>query len=112
MIDLAARLAKYTAALNQYDLDAVEQMFADAAIYASPGVGGEIAGHAAIMAAFHAYFARHSDQVNSDENVRQLDEYTLEARWRLISSNSTRSGLQRIGFNAEGLIARVDVVED
>jgi hypothetical protein len=111
MIDLAARLAEYTAALNRYDLDAVEQMFAEGAVYLSTGVGGEIKGRAAIMDAFRAYFAQHADQVNVDEDVRQLDEHTLEARWRLISSRSNRSGMQRITFGDEGMIARIEVAD-
>ena len=112
MIDLAARLAKYTAALNRYDLDAVEQMFAEGAVYVSPGLNGAISGRAAIMKAFQAYFTQLTDQVNVDEDVRQLDQHTLEASWRLQSSKSTRSGRQRITFNAEGRIARIEVVDD
>ena len=103
------KLAAYTAALNRYDLDAVEQMFAADAAYVSPGVGGEIKGRVGIMEVFHAYFRQHTDQVNTDEDVRQMDEHTLQSRWHLRSSSSSRSGRQLVIFNAEGLIARIEV---
>ncbi len=106
------RLAAYTAALNRYDLDAVEQVFAEDAVYVSPGLGGEFNGRAAIVAAFRDYFRQHTDQVNTDEDVRQVGEHTLQSRWRLQSSSSNRSGRQRIMFNTDGLISRIDVNDD
>ena len=112
MRNLAALLADYTAALNRYDFNAVESMFAESAVYVSPGLNGEIKGRAAIMAAFRSYFAEHADQVNIDEDVRALDANTLQARWRLESSKSKRSGMQIINFNAEGEIQRIAVLDD
>ena len=106
------RLAAYTAALNRYDLDAVAEMFAESAVYVSPGLNGEIKGRAAIMAAFRSYFAEHADQVNVDEDARVLDANTLQAHWRLESSKSKRSGKQIINFNAEGEIQRIEVRDD
>ena len=106
------RLAAYTAALNRYDLSAVEEMFAEDAIYISPGLHGAIHGRAAIIAAFRSYFAEHVDQVNVDEDARALDAHTLQARWRLESSKSKRSGKQIINFNAEGEIQRIEVLDD
>ena len=106
------RLADYTAALNRYDLSAVEEMFAEDAIYISPGLHGAIHGRAAIIAAFRSYFAEHVDQVNVDEDARALDAHTLQARWRLESSKSKRSGKQIINFNAEGEIQRIEVLDD
>ena len=106
------RLADYTAALNRYDLSAVEEMFAEDAVYISPGLHGALHGRAAIRAAFHSYFAEHADQVNFDEGARALDAHTLQARWRLESSKSKRSGKQIIDFNAEGEIQRIEVLDD
>ena len=106
------RLAAYTAALNRYDLSAVEEMFAEDAIYISPGLHGAIHGRAAIIGAFRSYFAEHVDQVNVDEDARALDAHTLQARWRLESSKSKRSGKQIINFNAEGEIQRIEVLDD
>jgi len=105
------KLAAYTEALNRFDLDSVERMFAGDAVYVSPGLGGEIKTRAAIMAAFRDYFRQHTDQTNEDEAIEQLDELTLQSRWRLKSSASNRSGKQRITFNDEGLIMRI-VVKD
>jgi ketosteroid isomerase-like protein len=106
------RLAAYTAALNRYDLDAVERMFAPDAIYVSPGVGGEIRGRAAIMDAFQIYFRQHTDQVNEDQDMQQVNEHALQASWHVKSSTSNRSGSQRITFNKVGLIARIEVDDD
>ena len=112
MRNLAALLADYTAALNCYDLETVENMFSESAVYVSPGLNGEIKGRAAIRAAFRRYFAEHPDQVNVDEEARALDAHTLQARWRLESSKSKRSGNQIINFNAEGRIQRIEVRDD
>ena len=112
MRNLVALLDDYTAALNRHDLETVENMFSESAVYLSPGLNGEIKGRAAIMAAFRRYFAEHPDQVNVDEDVRVLDENTLQTRWRLASSKSKRSGKQIINFNAEGEIQRIEVRDD
>ena len=112
MRNLAALLDDYTAALNRNDFNAVEIMFAENAVYVSPGLDGEIKGRAAIMAAFRRYFADHIDQVNVDEDLQQLNASTLQARWRLESSKSKRSGKQIINFNAEGEIQRIEVQDD
>ncbi len=106
------KLAAYTSALNVYDFDAVEQMFTEDAVYVSGGVGGEIRGRAAIIKAFRDYFHEHKDQVNRDEDVVQLDEHTIQSRWRLQSPTSTRSGKQKLTFSKEGLIGRIEVTDD
>ena len=112
MRNLAALLADYTAALNRYDLETVENMFSENAVYVSPGLDGEIKGRSAIMEAFRRYFAEHQDQVNFDEDAGALDANTLQARWRLASSKTKRSGKQIINFNAEGEIQRIEVLDD
>ena len=112
MRNLAALLVDYTAALNRYDLETVESMFAENAVYVSPGLDGEIKGRAAIMEAFRRYFAEHPDQVNVDEDTCVLDANTLQARWRLGSSKSKRSGTQRITFDSHGLISKIEVMDD
>ena len=106
------RLAAYTAALNRYDLDAVESMFAENAVYMSPSLNGEIKGRAAIMEVFRSYFAQHTDQVNVDEDVRVLDANRLQARWRLESSKSKRRGTQIISFDADCKIQHIEVQDD
>ncbi|MDE2383029.1 MAG: nuclear transport factor 2 family protein [Alphaproteobacteria bacterium] len=111
MSSLPARLAEYTAALNRHDLDVVERMFAEDALYLSPGLPAPMRGRAAIMAAFRAYFAQHTDQVNGDEDVRPLGTHSIEARWWLSSSTSSRMGTQRITFNDAGEITRIEVVD-
>ena len=112
MKDPAARLGAYTAALNRFDMDAVEQMFAEDAVYASPGLTHEMQGRGAIMAAFRAYFEKHPDQVNEDFDILALDAQTVEARWTLKSSRSHRTGTQRITYDEAGRMIRVEVSDD
>lgn len=112
MIEPAALLAAYTDALNRYDLDAVEHMFAEDAVYASPGLAHEMRGRKAIMSAFRNYFAEHTDQINEDLDIQVLDSKTVECRWTLRSLKSQRSGVQRVVFNATDQIARIDVSDD
>ena len=117
MKNLAALLAEYTAALNRYDLDAVENMFAENAVYASPGLGGEIAGRSAIMQAFRAYFADHTDQVNVDWNVKVIGNKKIQSAWSLTVTNArtgetvSRQGSQVMTFDVEDRIARVQVLD-
>jgi SnoaL-like domain len=106
------KLAAYTAALNRFDLAAAEQMFAEDATYVSSGLGGEIRTRAAIMAAFRTYFNQHADQRNYDEDVRQIDEHTLRSKWRLETSFGHRSGIQKVTFDKQGLITRIEVIDD
>ena len=106
------RLAAYTAVLNRYDLDAVGDMFAENVVYVSLGLNDEIKGRAAIMEVFRSYFAQHTDQVNVDEDMRVLDANRLQARWRLKSSKSKRSGTQIISFDVQGKIIRIEVRDD
>ena len=113
----AALLAEYTAALNRYDLDAVENMFANNAVYMSPGLGGEITGRNAIMQAFRAYFADHRDQVNVDWNVKLIENKKIQSAWSLTATNVrtseavSRQGSQVMTFDGEDRIARVQVLD-
>ncbi len=112
MNDLPARLEAYTAALNRFDMKAVEEMFAENAVYASPGLAQVMVGRDAIMSAFRAYFAQHNDQVNENFDVRLTGAHTIEARWMLKLSHSRRSGKQRIIYDVVGLMVRIEVIDD
>ena len=111
------RLAAYTAALNRYDLHAVENMLAENAVYVSPGLKGKITGRAAIMTAFKTYFAEHVEQVNVDKNVSQISPIKVQSNWSLTATNKrtgkpvARKGLQVITFNDAGLIAFIQVLD-
>ena len=110
-------LAAYTAALNRYDFTAVENLFAENAIYMSSGFRGELHGRVAIMTAFRAYFAEHTNQVNEENNVRVIGANLIQSDWSLSATNSVngkfvqRKGTQVITFNNEGRIALIQVLE-
>ena len=110
-------LAAYTAALNRYDFTAVENLFAENAIYMSSGFRGELHGRVAIMAAFRAYFAGHTNQVNEDKHVRVIGAKLIQSDWSLTATNSVtgeyvrRKGTQVVTFNNEGRIALIQVLE-
>lgn len=111
------QLAAYTAALNRYDLDAVKEMFAENAIYISPGINSVIHGRDAIITAFRAYFADHPNQVNVDKNVRLINPTNIQSDWSLTATNLrtgksvSRKGLQVITFNDKQQIALIQVLD-
>ena len=116
-IDPVALLKRYHAALNDYDERTVKAMFAADAIYVSPGVKGRIVGREAIIAAFTAYFAEHPDQTAIDEVVTRVAPDAVKSVWKLEATarstgkRVTRRGTQTVTFNADGLIAHVEVAD-
>lgn len=116
-IDPVALLRRYHEALNGYDAQAVKAMFAEDAVYVSPGVNGRLQGRDAIIAAFSAYFAEHPDQLAIDDAVEQLGPDGVRSRWRLTATARstgqavTRRGSETIRFRPDGLIAHVEVTD-
>jgi uncharacterized protein (TIGR02246 family) len=114
-IDPVALVRRYHAALDAYDASVVGPMFADDAIYSSPGVNGRIEGRDAIIAAFSAYFAEHPDQRAEDDSIEQTGPREARAHWRLRATAAStgaavaRRGLETVSFDAGGLITRVEV---
>lgn len=114
MIDPVELLKEYHAALNNFDLENVERMFATEAVYVSPGLYGEIKGRSDIMQAMSKYFAEYTDQVSTDESIEQLDQLTMKSVWSLATSSragvkTKRKGEEIIRFNINGLIERIEV---
>lgn len=105
---------RYFDALNALDLAAAEAMYAEDATYHSRFVGA-LVGKKAIFAAFRQYFAEYSDQSATTEAIERLESKVVRTRWRLTATAKStglplaRRGSERIAFNADGLIARVDV---
>ena len=108
-MDLEGLLAAYTDACNRFDMDAIEQMFVEDAVYASPGLAHEMRGRTAIMSAFRAYFKEHNEQVSEDHDIKITAPRIIENRWSLHSLGKERHGWQRIEFNPSGKITRIDV---
>lgn len=114
--DLIRLANRYHAALNALDLDGVAAMFADAAEYHSPSVGGILGKHA-IMAAMRGYFAEYPDQAAIDDRTYHAGPDAVRSEWRLkATSKSTgnkiaRTGAETIFFTPKGLIRRVEVAD-
>jgi len=111
LVDLVRR---YHPALNAFDLDSVEAMFAPDSEYHSPSVGALI-GRDAVMNAMRRYFAEYPDQVAVDDEVEPAGPAAVRSEWRLkATSKSTgetyvRQGAETITFGADRLIHRVEV---
>lgn len=114
-LDPVALLRRYHQALNAYDEATVKAMFAEDAIYVSPGVNGRIEGRAAIIAAFTTYFTEHPDQHAIDDEVAQVAPAAVRSVWRLAATAQstgqrvTRRGTETVTFGADGLIRHVEV---
>jgi len=114
-IDPVALLRRYHAALNAYDARTVSPMFAEDAVYVSPGIDGRIAGRDAIIAAFTRYFAEHPDQHAIDEEVALVATNSVRSVWRLEATarstgrRVTRRGTETVRFGDDGLIRHVEV---
>jgi ketosteroid isomerase-like protein len=112
--DILKLAEHYHDALNRFDFDAIEKMFAEDAEYHSSGIGG-VYGRSNIMDAMRAYFHEFSDQVSSDERLEILSETSVRSHWRLSATTKssgrkvTRQGLETLHFNAKGLIVVVEV---
>lgn len=114
-VDPRALVERYHAALNHYDAATIAPMFAETAVYVSPGVNGRIMGRKAIIAAFTAYFAEHGDQQAVDESIEVLDPLRARTHWRLDATAAStgrrvqRRGVETVTFDETGLILRVEV---
>lgn len=115
MIDPVALLKEYHAALNAFDLEKVDSMFADDATYISPGLNGALKGRGVIMNAMRHYFSEFENQVSTDVEIIKLDDTAAQARWHLVATSTKtgqqikRHGLEAIHFDSNGLIVLVEV---
>jgi len=116
--DPVGHVLLYHEAINALDFAAIEAMFAEEAVYASGGVGGNIEGRAAIMAAFRKYFDVYPDQVADDDLVEAVGAFSARSVWRLVATYKEtgdrlmRSGQETVTFDAVGKIMRVDVRDE
>lgn len=114
-LDPVALVERYHAALNHFDAAVVTPMFAEDAVYVSPGVDGRIEGRDRILAAFSAYFAEHPDQHAVDESLERLGPFVARSHWRLDATAAStgkpvhRRGIETVTFRGDGLILRVEV---
>ena len=101
----------YHAALNAFNVETVEQYFAEQAEYCSPGLKENLFGRAAIMTAFRVYFLNHPDQIAEDDRIELTGQNEVTSHWRLSvpSAKVDRSGTEVVQFNGDGKIIRVEV---
>jgi ketosteroid isomerase-like protein len=110
-------LVVYHSAINALDFAVIEAFFAEDAVYVSGGVGGQIDGRDAIMAAFRKYFDAYPDQVAEDTLVEKVAPLAARAVWQLGATDSQtgekmiRKGEETVTFNEAGRIIRVDVTD-
>ena len=115
--DPVARLVAYHDAINALDFAAIEQMFAENAVYDSGGLGGVVDGRDPIMRGFHDYFDAYPDQVSEDSLVEKLDEYRVRSHWALTATHRhtgeklVRTGVEIVTFDDDGLIVKVEVID-
>ncbi|MCF3640125.1 nuclear transport factor 2 family protein [Rhizobium sp. TRM95111] len=115
--DPAERHRLYHDAIERRDFAEIRNLFAEDAVYASPGTGGVTEGRDAILAAFRAYFETFADQVASDSLVEALSPFSSRALWSLRATNGAtgavveRTGEEIVTFDDDGAIVRI-AVED
>lgn len=116
--DIMTLVERYHAALNKFDVTAIEKMFAEDAEYHSSGIGagvGGLYGRHAIMEAMKSYFAEFNDQVSTDDSVELISPTSVRTHWRLHATTKSsgrkvhRQGVETIYFNPKGLITTVEV---
>jgi ketosteroid isomerase-like protein len=115
--DPVQALIAYHDAINQLDFEAIATMFAEDALYVSPGTGGETRGRAVILQAFRDYFARFPDQHAEDDLVELVGERSVRSLWRLEATDRAtgevirRQGEEVTDFDDAGRIVRVTVFD-
>ena len=103
----------YVALSNAHRVELIRQMFAADAIYHSSAVG-EFHGVDAIADMMSSFFARYPDAFWLCEHFRCAAnrvsfDFSLQASDAQSGAQLQRSGIERIEFNAQGLITRLEV---
>lgn len=102
----------YDALLARRDFEKLADLLADEVIYLSPGVG-HYRGKLAVMRMLRDFFAKHP--AAAWENARwRLEQGEILHDYRLtvptaLPEQRNRRGTERMSFNAEGLISRIQV---
>ncbi|MBL8584539.1 MAG: nuclear transport factor 2 family protein [Rhizobiaceae bacterium] len=114
MAEPAEAVRRYHDAINRLDYQALDDFFAQDAVYVSNGIG-TVSGKEAILASFRAYFAEYPDQVAVDDLIENISAVEARSVWRLAATSARtgqpliRSGEEIVRLDAEGRIERVYV---
>jgi ketosteroid isomerase-like protein len=110
----AVLLARYRAALDRLDFEALARQFAPDAVYLSNGVGS-LKGRDEILAAFRGYFGRFAHVDSVDTRIEETGPFTIRSHWRLVAIDrqdgrrTSRSGIEAVSFDEAGRIISVEV---
>lgn len=102
------RAAAYVDASNEHDVDRIGTMLHADAVYHSTGVGSHC-GKDAILAMNKKFFAEFPDVRWSPANYRSIAGNGVEFDFEISLKGKLSSGVERVFFNTEGLILRVEV---
>ena len=112
-IEISELAHAYVALSNAHRVDLIRPMFAADAIYHSSAVG-EFRGVDAIIDMMRTFFTRYADafwlceHFRCEENRVSFD-FSLQASDTHDGVQLQRSGIERIEFNDQGLIKRLEV---
>lgn len=103
----------YVALSNSHRTELITPLFADDAIYSSSAVG-EFHGPSAIGEMMHGFFRRYPDVFWLCENFRCDDkrvsfDFSLQAHNAESGAHLQRSGLERITYDDQGQIKKLEV---
>jgi len=113
-MDQMARALTYVEASNDHDLEVVEAMIADDAVYISTGVGSHEGGPA-IRAMMNGFFASVSNlnwatsNWHVDEDGACAFDFTMTGFQNQTGERINKTGHERIWVAADGLITRIEV---
>ena len=102
------RAAAYVDASNDHDVERIDTMLNAEAVYHSTGVGSH-RGKDAILAMNAKFFADNPDVRWSPANYRSIAGNGVEFDFEISLKGKLSSGVERVFFDAEGLIVRVEV---
>ena len=102
------RAAAYVEASNDHDVDRISTLLSKDAVYHSTGVGSH-RGKDAILAMNRKFFAEYPDVHWSPENYRSIAGNGVEFDFKISLKGKLSSGVERVFFDTEGLILRVEV---
>ena len=102
------RAQAYVKASNEHDVELIATLLSDAAVYRSTGVGGHD-GKAAILAMNAKFFAEYPDVHWDAVNYRTIAGEGVEFDFAISLKGKLSSGVERVFFDAQGLILLVVV---
>lgn len=102
------RAEAYVEASNAHDVERIATLLNDSAVYRSTGVGGHD-GKAAILAMNQKFFSDNPDVHWEAANYRAIGDEGVEFDFEISLKGKLSSGVERVFFDTDGLIIRVEV---